>query len=251
MGLGFRPMQAQRDQARAEAKALKAQVAPLTEKGAVWDELQSLAQAGHTDRVVRAVLGDQAYAAYRKQVSDEENGYASADPTERRALDSERARRDAEFARTQDTKKLTAAEARLNAQEDRIESDRLRGVGQAALAKYSFREVVQDADQAEAMDQELWSAAWTKLEALSEEGHEISAQLVSRVFAQKSKVLRGGVAAAVQARTTQVIEGKKSVAKAQAQVAATANYPAATPAPKAEGWNGKSMSDFVRRLRQG
>jgi hypothetical protein len=250
LGLGFRPMQAQRDQARQEAKALKTEVAPLREKAAVWDELQSLAQAGHTDRVVRAVLGDQAYAAYRKSVSDEENGYASADPQRRAELDNARTTREANFSRTQYDKKVAALEAKAQATEDRIESDRLRGIGQQALGKYSFRDVVADADQAEALDQHLWTAAWTKLETLQEGGRDVNAQLVTQVFAQTAKVLRGGHVAAAATKTAEIVGSKKVQAKQQAQVAATSRYPSTAPAPSADKWNGKSMTDLLRSLRK-
>lgn len=249
MGLGFRPMQVERDKAVNEVKALKAQVAPLTEKAQVWDELQSLAQAGHTDRVVRAVLGDQAYAAYRKQVTDEENGYASADPSERGRIDEARARRDLEYARSQDTKKLTKLEQQLQEQADRVESDRLRGIGQAALAKFSFADVVADPDQAEALNQELWSSAWTKLEALADEGQEINEQLVRRVFAQKAKVLKGGYTAIAERKTHQTQATQKAGAQQAAKAAATANYPAVTAQPQAQGWSGKSMTELLRSLR--
>lgn len=248
---GFRPMQAARDKAMQETKALKGQLAPLQEKAAVWDELQSLAQAGHTDRVVRAVLGDQAYAAFRKAVADEENGYASADPTERKALEARRAEREAQFAATQYDKKVKDLEAKLQAQEDRVETDRLRGVGQQALAKFSFNDSVSDPELAEQLNNELWQSSWTRLEQLSDEGHDITPQLVSKVFAQKSKILRGGAAKVADNRVQQIVESKKQVAKQQAQVAATARYPSQAPAPKVDGWKGTSMTDLVRRLRNG
>lgn len=250
-GLGFRPMQAQRDQAIQAKKALETQVAPLKEKAAVWDELQSLAQAGHTDRVVRAVLGDQAYAAWRKSVFDEENGYASADPAERAALDKARTERESQYAATQYEKKIKEYEAKLAAQEDKVETDRLRGIGQQALAKFSFRDAVKDSDLAEQLDQELWTSAWSRLEALADEGHEVTPQLVTKVFAQKAKVLRGGAAQAADTRVQQIVETKKQVARKQAQVAATARYPSQAPAPALEGWNGRSITELVQRLRKG
>ncbi len=246
---GFRPMQAARDKAVQELKALKAQAAAASEKSGVWDELQSLAQAGHTDRVVRAVLGDQAYAAYRKQVRDEEVGYESADPAERAQIDKSRTEREAKYAASQYEKKMQALEAKVQAQEDRVETDRLRGIGQQALAKFSFNDVVPDAELAEALNSELWTSSWTRLEALADEGREITPQLVSQVFAQKSKVLRGGAARAADTRVQQIVETKKQTAKKQAQAAATARYPSQAPAPKVEGWDSRSMTDLVRRLR--
>jgi hypothetical protein len=201
--------------------------------------------------VVRAVLGDQAYAQYRKQVTDEENGYASADPAERARIEAERRTRDSEYARTQDTKKLSKLEQQLQEQADRIEADRLRGIGQQALGKYSFRSVVADADMAEALDNRLWKSAWAELESMADQGHDVTPQLVQRVFAQEAKVLRGGAQAAAQTRTQQVIENKKQVAKQQAQATATERYPGSAPAPKVETWNGKSMTDLVRSLRRG
>jgi hypothetical protein len=248
---GFRPMQAQRDKALQEAKTLKSENGSLREKAVVWDELQSLAQAGHTDRVVRAVLGDQAYAAYRKAVADEETGYASADPAERAAIDKARAEREASYQRTQDSKRIKDLESRLEAQQDQVETDRLRGIGQQALAKFSFRDTVQDGDLAEQLDQELWTSAWSRLEALSDEGHEVTPQLVQKVFAQKAKVLRGGAAKVAEQRVQTIVEGKKQVAKQQAQAAATARYPSQAATPQIEGWNGRSMSDLVRRLAKG
>jgi hypothetical protein len=248
---GFRPMQAARDKAVQELKSIKTQLASVNEKAGVWDELQSLAQAGHTDRVVRAVLGDQAYAAFRKAVADEENGYASADPAERAVIDKARTEREAKYAASQYEKKVQALEAKVQAQEDRVETDRLRGIGQQALAKFSFNDVVPDADLAEALNNELWTSSWTRLESLADEGHDITPQLVSKVFAQKAKVLRGGAARAADTRVQQIVESKKSAAKQQAQVAATARYPSQAPAPKIEGWSGNSMTDLVRRLRKG
>lgn len=248
---GFRPMQAARDKALQELKTLKAQFAAATEKSGVWDELQSLAQAGHTDRVVRAVLGDQAYAAYRKQVADEVTGYESADPAERARIDAQREAQESKFAATQYEKKMQALEAKIQAQEDKVETDRLRGVGQQALSKFSFTDVVKDADLAEALNTELWASAWTSLEGMAEAGHEITPQLVNKVFAQKAKILRGGAAQVAEARVQQIVSSKKQAAKQQAQAAAVARYPSQPAASKVEGWNGSSMSDLVRRLRNG
>jgi hypothetical protein len=246
---GFRPMQAQRDKAMQETKALKAQLAAVSEKGSVWDELQSLAQAGHTDRVVRAVLGDQAYAQYRKLVKDEEVGYESADPAERLAIEKARTERESQYKATQYDKRVKELETKLQAQEDRVETDRLRGIGQQALAKFSFNDAVPDAELAEALNNELWTSSWNRLESLADEGHEITPQLVSKVFAQKSKVLRGGAAKVADTRVQQIVETKKQAAKQQAQVAATARYPSQAPASKVDGWNGASMTDLIRRLR--
>lgn len=244
MSQGFRPMQVERDRARAEAKALAAEVSPLREKAQVWDELQGLSQAGHTDRVVRAVLGEQKYAEYKQQVLTE----ASASPQERAALDRTRAEKDRDYERTRAEDRIAKVEARAQAAEDRAETDRLRGIGQSSLARHTFRGTLQDSDQAEALDQELWSSAWSKLEALADDGQDITQQTVERVFAQKAKLLRGGVTAAANTKVDQIVAGKKQAARQQAQVAATERYPTATNAPKVEGWNGRSMTDLVRRL---
>lgn len=238
LGLGARKWQAERDQARTEAKRLREEQTSLREKARIWDKLDELAQLGQRSRVASAVLGDEGYKALRDEIIKEYEVMNGGDPDARNAYERERATRDSEFTKHMYEQKLKETESRLQEREDQVEQDRLRSLGTQALSKYDFRNFIADKDLAAKQNKMLWKSAWVELEELSET-QELSPELVRKVFAETAQVMRAGMKRTVDAKVNQVIEKKKQTAKEKVQAAATERYPTGN-APDISKWDPKT-----------
>jgi hypothetical protein len=249
MGLGAAKWQRERDEARRELAKLKPDATAATEKAQVWDELERLAKGGHRDRVARAVLGDEGYAELVKEIVRETIGYEQATPDERARMDQDRARKEREWQDNTHQRQKKSLEDKYQALEDKIETDRLRSLGTAALQRHDFTGYVADKDVANAMNNKLWRLAWSDLEDMSDQGQDITPESIQRVFAANAKVLRAGQSKAVNEKVAKVIEDKKVAAKAKAQVVATERYP--TSQPDTSSWDGRSAKSLLRSLVKG
>lgn len=238
----------ERDEARAELAKVKPQVAQANEKAQVWDKLTALTQRGHYEQAVRAVLGDDGFSKFVAQMTGEAAEYDAADPTRRMEIERSRDQRAAAFKDYQAEEKLREREAKLEALESRVESERLRSLGTSELQSHDFRGYIEDADLANAMNQKLWKLAWTELEDVADAGGEITPEHVKKAFASNARVLRAGMQRQVKERVAKVIETKTKDATKQAQIAATERYPKSN---EYSGWDGKSAKDLLKRMVRG
>lgn len=236
----------ERDKLARDLKAEREAAKAVREKAQVWDQLDELARLGQHDKVARAVLGDANYEALRKEILREYDVTQNGDPDARYAYEKERSEREGKFTQHMYERKLQEAEKRLQDRDDQVESDRLRTLGTTALVKYDFRNFVEDRDLANQLNQKLWKVAWAELEEMSDD-REVTPELVTKVFAENAKVLRGGMRRAVDAKVNQVIETKKQEAKRQATIAATERYPTGSQ-PDLTGWDGRNAKDLLKRL---
>lgn len=245
---GARQWQRERDEARKTKAEVEAALAKERSRAGVWDEIQSLAQAGQSERVVRAVLGDK-FDAFRKQMLGEELGYENGSPEDRAAIEKSRVQRDRDFEKYTYERKLADREAKLSQIEDTHESTRLKTIGTSALQQHDFRRTIQDPDVAQALNDKLWRLAWSDLEDAAEAGQDISPDVITAAFEQNAKVLGAGRNKQVEANVTKVLETKKQDAVKRAQIAATERYP--TTKPDVSGWDGRRSKDLLRLLVKG
>jgi hypothetical protein len=117
------------------------------------------------------------------------------------------------------------------------------------MTRHDFRTVVDDADQANALNTKLWKLAWADLEDAAETGQTIDATSIQRAFAQNFKVLSAGRSKAAEKQVDKLIETKKQEAAKTAQVAATERYP--TTKPDVGSWDGRRAKDLLKLLVKG
>lgn len=245
LGLGARKWQAERDAARKERDKAVKDTVPLREKAQVWDQLDELARLGQRTKVAHAVLGDEGYEALRKEIIREHTVMQDGNPDERNTFERERMKSDQELSRHMYEKKIKEAEARNQATEDRIETDRLRSLATASLVKYDMRNFVEDQDLANKLNNKLWTLAWSDLEATDSE--DISPEMIAKAFASNAKTLRAGMRHTVDTKVNAVIEGKKQDATRRAQAAATERYPTGAQVDLSQ-WDGRSSKGLLELL---
>lgn len=226
-----------------------AELGKAKERAGVWDELQSLTEAGHDERVVRAVLGKN-FDRFRKQLVDEELGLQNGDPDQQAAIKAARIQRDREFEQAQAKREIEARDNKLREIEDREAEASLRTAGLAAAAAFDVRKVIDDPDQAHALNKSLWRLAWQDLEDQAKDtGRAPTASEIRAAFEATHRVLVAGIKKATTKQVDKIIETKKQDAKTKVRAAATERYP--TTAPDTAGWDGKSAKDLLRRLVNG
>ena len=221
MGLDYRRMQSERDQARKELTQRAKDSTPVAEKAKVWDELNELARLGHREKIAQAVLGDEGYARLKEEILLEQAAADSGDPDVRHEFANARSKKDREWQETQYQKKMSDLEGKLAAIEEKSSMDTYRTLGTSALQKHDFRGYVEDADLATGLNNKLWKLAWSDIEELADAGDTITPELVNKTFAANARILRAGQGKAVNERVAQVIEQRKADTKSKLQVAAT------------------------------
>lgn len=254
MGLGFRPMQAERDAARKEAATERAGRQKAEADAKIWSEVQELSKLGHRSHIARAVLGDDGYEAFRKEILAEHQALASDDADERYAAKEAADRRNQDLAKYQYERKLKDLETRVEARDNEVNYNRLNSLGTAELRANDFRGFVKDPDVANALNESLWQLAWADIETYADahklNNADVPPDVIRDTFARRAKILRGGQSQVVTERVAQVVEKRKEAAKRQVQAAATERYPT-QQAAALDGWDGKSSKELLKRLVRG
>ncbi len=235
----------ERDLARKEATAHKAELEPAKQKAAIWDELEELTKQGHDDQVVRAVLGNK-YEQFIAQIIKETVEYDAASPEERFAMDKSKVERQAEWRVYQANRKANSAEAKMTAREDSIEHDRLNGLATVALQRNKFEG--EDRASTSALNQKLWKLAWSELEDVALAGGELTPQVIASAFADNARVLKGAGARTAPKAVAVKNETKSVEATKQARAAATERMTPPKTQDDSSPWTGTSAKDVLKRL---
>lgn len=243
------------DQALEENQTLKRESKDYKEKAQVWDEIQELAQLGQHERIVRAVLGEDGFDALKAEWAEEQRLMVENDPAALAAFQSARRDRDDKFKDFQSKRKQDTLQSKLDAYEERVETERIRGLATTALAKYDFRDIIEDADVAHVYNSRVAKLAMSSLRdyasANNLEAEDITPELINKAVAREAKALRAGIKRMSDKKVDTIIENKKQTAAREAQIMATERYPGTAPGRGVDlsSWDGKSASELTRLLR--
>lgn len=248
MGMDYRRMQQERDQAKQLAAKQAKEFSSVADKAKIWDELNEMARLGHREKIAQAVLGEEGYAKLREEILLEQAAQESGDPDVRYEYEKAKSKREQTWQETQYQKKMREMEEKLSQIEEKGQLDSYRTLGTSALQKHDFRGFIEDKDTATALNNKLWKIAWSDIEELADSGETVTPELVNKVFAQNAKILRAGQGRVANERVNKLVEQRKADTKQKLQVAATQ----ATTGREVDlsGWNGRAK-DLLKLLVKG
>ena len=249
----------ERDRARRELKALqdeRKRLEAAAEKAKVWDELEEFNSLGQFDAIAKTTLGDN-YEAFIAEQRARWEAEHSGSPEQIAEIEERERERASKLAEYRYQKKLKELEDRIAADEERSYLTKFQAAGSAALQKHDFNKYVDDPHRADALNEKVWEAAVSDIQRYAEkrklEPNQITEQMIHKAVAQNAKLIRGGQAKAAEAAADAVIEKKTKDAERNAQIVATERYPSGGKLPNdiLSGWDGKSMTALMKRLRRG
>lgn len=208
-----------------ELSALKKDSGHHKERAQVWDELRDLRDNGHYEEVARMVLDDK-FDEFRDAILNEYTVGQSGSEAERYELERSRTSRAQKYREEQSRKEIERLRTDLEGREDATREQTMRSTGEAVLRKYDMSQYVDDADEAQELNEMLWEMSWADVNRKFGEGDELPSSLeIQRAFARRAKLLRGGRSRAVENQVQQVTDTKREEARTAAKAAATKNYP--------------------------
>lgn len=245
-GLFAQKLQSQLDKTTAELTALRGQTAEVTERAQVWDELRELHSQGHYEEIARLVLDDK-FDALRNAIIEEYEISTNGSPDERHALEMARRERDKKWALEQVRKENERLAKELDARDDAVREKALRTHGEAMMRKYDMSQFMDDPNEAQEANDDLWELAWSKLSALGEDVDPTPRQ-IEQAFAQVARRMRGGRQKVINSRVQEATNRKREQAKIAAKTAATAKYPVKADDDRLKNWNGRTAKSFFDTL---
>jgi len=237
----------QRNEARNTLKAKEQEIAGLSEKAEVWNELRELAQLGQYDQIVRAVLGDKFddYEATRQRLEnatpDERWEHEKKQLEAQRTLERNRLNRELQSERDKAAKQNEAA------LENRLHSMATREFARHDFAKYGLNEDLQ-----QQLSEDLWEGAWSMvdryIEAKGLSSKDITQDMLNKAFERKYARLTAAFSQAGSSQASKILDAKKQEAKQQVRAATTERYPqSGSVESNLKGWSG-SAKELTKRL---
>lgn len=217
---GARKWQAERDQARKELEAVRAQLEPTTQVQKNWDTLESAWQRKGMEGVIDLLQGQAgAFQQWQKKVIDRHEYMRNASPEERQALES-RERADESKREVQRIQRENAEfRKQMAAEREQADMAALESRVHPVFDKYRFSEKLGNADNEHMFDEMLWNTALKRLEPYEDKGLPITPELIDREFRN--------VASAIRKQIGQQADRKASTAVKQQTRAATENVQSA------------------------
>ncbi len=246
---GARKWQAERDQARTEASALKSQ---LAEKSKMTDTLEEAYQKGGEEAVVDLIAGRRgAYQEQLQKALERKEFLKHASPAEVRALEKQeeaaRTQRELEVMRQENEKfrkemTLTKEQAEQSAMESRAHP---------AFDKYRFDGKLGDPESEAMFDEMLFNTTINRLLPYEEKGLDITAEMFEREFATVSGLIRKRIAGQANKTASKVIAQKKQEATENVQAKVKSGYKMGGVRAEADKYlnNGDTKSLFANWSR--
>lgn len=246
-GLQAKSWLEQRNSARNTLKAKEQEIANLSEKAAVWDELRELAQLGQYEQIVRAVLGDK-YSDYEATRQKLEN--ATPDELwehERKQLEAQRT-----LERNRLTKELQAEREKAAKQNEAALESRLHSMATREFTRHDFAKFGLNEDLQHQLAEDLWEGAWNMVDkyvqAKGLSPKDITQDMLSKAFERKYARLTSAFSQAGSTQASKILDEKKQIAKQQVSLAASERYPQSGSVDSSlKGWSG-SAKDLTKRL---
>lgn len=239
-----------------ELKKERASKKEISDKAAVFSELESAVTSEQYDRAVKALLGPEKYQKYLHSKVNEILDYEAADPARKAEIDRARYNNERAEVEERSRKEIEQLRARLEAHDMEVSRSNLRSMALSQLEKYDFEALVDDKSIAHGLREELWNSALTELEKRygdSDDVGVITPQAMKEVFAQKAKLMMAGRNKAVSKQVDKVMHQKKEEAKKAAATVATKNYSSGPSKEKelASGKGWKTAKDLLKQLARG
>lgn len=214
MAAGMRKFQAERDAEKAKVEATSKK---LEEFQSRFQKLEAAWESGREDGVLRLLTGGKGLDDIIKERTERAQRRAEADPATLARMDAEEAMqsKSAELARVE--ARVKELEGKLETNLTTVEQQKMEAMTHPVFDKYRFSGKMGDAETASDMDEMLWLKATRTLDSYSEQGINITPEIVEREFKRLHSIMSRAIKTQADEKVSEVIGTKKSNALSTAQ----------------------------------